>query len=73
MAALVHPIMGSALPEAEVIMSDGYALIRELIHKYKLVVIGKRHPKNPDSHSFMLSREDGIVPVSYTHLRAHET
>lgn len=61
MAALVHPIMGSALPEAEVIMSDGYALIRELIHKYKLVVMGKRHPNRQDSHDFMLSREDGVV------------
>jgi hypothetical protein len=61
MVALVHPIMGSVLPEAEVIMSKGYPLLRELIHKYNLVVIGKRHPFNPDSNSFMLSREDGMV------------
>lgn len=61
MVALVHPIMGSVLPEAEVIMSKGYTLLRELIHKYNLVVIGKRHPNNPDSNSYMLSRQDGMV------------
>jgi hypothetical protein len=61
MVALVHPIMGSVLPEAEVIMSKGYTLLRELIHKYNLVVIGKRHPNNLDSSSYMLSREDGMV------------
>lgn len=61
MVALVHPIMGSVLPEAEVIMSKGYTLLRELIHKYNLVVIGKRHPNNLDSNSYMLSREDGMV------------
>lgn len=61
MTALVHPIMASALPEAEVIMAKSYPLLRELIHKYKLVVMGKRHPANADSDNFMLSREDGIV------------
>jgi hypothetical protein len=61
MVALVHPIMGSVLPEAEVIMSKGYPLLRELIHKYNLVVMGKRHPNNPDSSSYMLSRQDGMV------------
>jgi hypothetical protein len=61
MVALVHPIMGSVLPEAEVIMSKGYPLLRELIHKYNLVIMGKRHPFNPDSNSFILSREDGMV------------
>jgi hypothetical protein len=53
--------MASVLPEAEVIMSRGYPLLRELIHKYKLVVMGKRNPLNPDSNTFMLSREDGII------------
>ncbi len=61
MTTLVHPVMASVLPEAEVIMSRGYPLLRELIHKYKLVVMGKRNPLNPDSNTFMLSREDGII------------
>jgi len=61
MVALVHPIMGSVLPEAEVIMSKGYPLLRELIHKYNLVVMGKRHPHNNENNSYMLSRQDGMV------------
>jgi hypothetical protein len=53
--------MRDKLSDAEVIMSDAYPLVRELVHKHKLVVMGKRSPKNPESHNFMLSREDGIV------------
>ena len=63
MTTLVHPVMATALPEAEVIMSRSYPLLRELIHKYKLMVMGKRHPhnQNPEREQFMLSREDGII------------
>lgn len=61
---LVHPIAGSAVPESLVVMSKVYPLVRELAHKYKLMVIGTKTANwnsSTEFNSFFLSREDGMI------------
>ena len=61
---LVHPIASSAVPESLVILSKVYPLVRELVHKYKVMVIGTKPASwnsNPEFNSFFLSREDGVI------------
>jgi hypothetical protein len=61
---LVHPIASSAVPESLVILSKVYPFVRELVHKYKVMVIGTKSSSwnsNPEFNSFFLSREDGII------------
>jgi hypothetical protein len=61
---LVHPIVASEVSESTVVMSKVYPLVRELVHKYKLKVMGKRisnwNPSEEYSH-FYLARDDGFV------------
>lgn len=61
---LVHPIASSAIPESLVIMSKVYPLVRELAHKYKLMVIGKKESNWNSSEEFCkfhMARDDGLV------------
>lgn len=61
---LVHPIAASEVSESTVVMSKVYPLVRELVHKYKLKVMGKKlsnwNSSEEFSH-FYLARDDGFV------------
>lgn len=64
MTSLVHPIMSSEIPESLVIMSKAYPLVRELVHKYRVMVIDTKPAgwdSTPAFNSFLLSRDDGII------------
>lgn len=61
---LVHPIAASKVSESTVIMSKVYPLVRELAHKYKLMVIGKKESNwniSEEFCKFHMARDDGFV------------
>lgn len=61
---LVHPIAASKVSESTVILSKVYPLVRELAHKYKLMVIGKKESNWNTSEEFCkfhMARDDGFV------------
>lgn len=61
---MIHSIMSSEIPESTVIMSKVYPLVRELAHKYKLKVVGKKLANwnsSEDFNHFYMARDDGMV------------
>jgi hypothetical protein len=61
---MIHPIISSEVTESTVITSKVYPLVRELAHKYKLKVVGKKLANwnsSEDYNHFYMARDDGMV------------
>lgn len=59
---MIHPI--SNVTESTVVMSKAYPVIRELAHKYKLKVIGKKDSNwniSEEFAQFHMARDDGMI------------
>ena len=59
---MIHPI--SDVTESTVIMSKAYPVIRELVHKYKLKVVGSKLAgwnSNVEFAQFYMARDDGMI------------
>lgn len=60
--SFVHPFAASFISEEEVVLNKAFPLVRELVHKYGLKVLGiKRIDGYPDASRLFLARDDGIL------------
>jgi hypothetical protein len=59
MKKFVHPF-AAKITDDEVMANKAFPLVRELAHKYKLLVLAKREVIDPQYNEYYMAREDGI-------------
>jgi hypothetical protein len=61
---MIHPIMSSRIAESQIIMTKAYPLVREIVHKYKLHVIGIKQSNwsvDDENNCFYIANNEGMV------------
>jgi hypothetical protein len=72
MKKFVHPF-AAMITDDDVMTNKAFSLVRELAHKYKLLVLAKSKANDPEYNELYMAREDGIPVCKVFFMRDKES